>query len=141
MQRIVIFAILFFSTASLAVNPEPYLQSAPIPFYPPLCRAARIQGEVTVNYSVNENGDTYDVEVVGGPKLLQEATLDEVRHWKFSWEHPCYCHVKRQITFAYSFGDWLDEEGPSSVVRWFGRGPVERVEVQAGGVSVQTSDP
>jgi hypothetical protein len=94
-----------------------------------------------VNYSVNENGDTYDVEAVGGPKLLQDATVDEVRRWKFSWQPHCKCHVKRHITFAYSFGDRLDEEGPTSVVKWFGVGPVERVEVQAGSMSVQTSSP
>ena len=139
MQRIVVFAILFFSIASRAANPEPYLQSAPMQFYPPLCRQARIQGQVIVNYSVNENGDTYDVEPVSGPKLLQEATADEVRRWKFSWPHACKCHVKRHITFAYSFGDWMDENGPDSVVKWFGKGPVARVEVQAGLMSVQTS--
>jgi TonB family protein len=139
MLRIVVFAILFFSIASSAANPEPYLQSAPMPFYPPLCRQARIQGDVVVKYSINEDGGTYDVEAVSGPKLLQEATVDEVRLWKFSWRPACKCHVKRQITFVYSFGDWVDNDGPDSIVKWFGKGPVERVEVQSGLMSVQTS--
>jgi len=139
MLRIALFAVLFLSIGSLAANPEPYLQSAPMPFYPPLCRQARIQGQVIVNYSINEDGDTYDVEAVDGPKMLQQATVDEVRRWKFAWRPACKCHVKRHITFVYSFGDWVDENGPNSIVKWFGIGPVERVEVQGELTSVQTS--
>ena len=132
MQRTVVFPILLFSIASLAANSEPLLLSAPMPFYPPPCFTARIQGEVVVNYSVNEHGDTYDVRAISGPNLLQEATVDQVRRWKFSWPQACKCHVKRHILFIYSFGGSVQEEGPNTVVKWFGKGPVERVEVQAG---------
>ena len=139
MQRIVVFAILFFSIASRAANPEPYLQSAPMPFYPPLCRQARMQGQVILHFTVNERGDTSDVEAVTGPPMLQRAAIEEVQSWKFSWDHPCACQVKREVVFVYAFGDWIDEEGPISVVKWFGKGPVTRVEIQSGLTSVQTS--
>jgi hypothetical protein len=37
-----------------------------MPFYPPLCRQARIQGQVILHFTVNERGDTSDVEAVTG---------------------------------------------------------------------------
>jgi methylase of polypeptide subunit release factors len=74
-----------------------------------------------------------------GPAMLQRAAIKEVQTWKFSWDHPCACQVKREVVFVYTLGDWIDEEGPSSAVKWFGRGPVDRVEIRAGLISVQTS--
>jgi TonB family protein len=134
-----LIAVLLLNLPAAGADPEPFLKSAPVPFYPSLCRQARIQGQVIVHFTVNERGDPSDVEAVTGPPMLQRAAVEEVQSWKFGWEHPCACQVKREVVFVYSFGDWMDEEGPSSIVKWFGRGPVTRVEVQAGLMSVQTS--
>ena len=134
-----LIAVLLLNLSALGADPEPYLKSATMPFYPPLCRQARIQGQVILHFTVNERGDTSEVEAVTGPPLLQRAAIDEVQNWKFSWDHPCACQVKREVVFVYTFGDWMDEEGPMSVVKWFGKGPVTRVEIQAGLTSVQTS--
>jgi TonB family protein len=134
-----LIAALLLNLSALGADPEPYLKSAPMPFYPPLCRQARIQGQVILHFTVNEQGDTSDVEAVSGPPLLQRAAIETVQSWKFAWDHPCACQVKREVVFVYTFGDWIDEEGPISVVKWFGKGPVTRVEIQAGLTSVQTS--
>jgi TonB family protein len=134
-----LIAVLLLNLSALGADPEPYLKSAPMPFYPPLARAARIQGQVILHFTVNERGDTSDVEAVTGPPMLQRAAIEGVQSWKFSWDHACACHVKKEVVFVYSFGDWMDEEGPISVVKWFGKGPVSRVEIQAGLTSVQTS--
>ena len=137
--RFALILALPLNLPALGADPEPFLKSSPMPFYPPLCRQARIQGQVILHFTVNERGDTSDVQAVTGPPLLQRAAIEEVQSWKFSWNHPCACQVKREVVFVYTFGEWVDEEGPSSVVKWFGRGPVVRVEVQAGPMSVQTS--
>jgi len=132
-------AVLLLNLSAAGADPEPFLKSAPMPFYPPLCRQARIQGQVILHFIIDEKGDPSDVEAVTGPAMLQRAAIKEVQTWKFSWDHPCACQVKREVVFVYTLGDWIDEEGPSSVVKWFGRGPVDRVEIQAGLISVQTS--
>jgi TonB family protein len=137
--RFALIAVLLLNLSALAADPEPYLKSARMPFYPPLCRQARIQGQVIVHFTVNERGETSDAEAVTGHRLLQHAAIEEVQSWKFSWDHPCACQVKKEVVFVYTFGDWMDEDGPSSVVKWFGEGPVIRVEIQAGTTSAQTS--
>jgi TonB family protein len=134
-----LIAVLLLNLSAAGADPEPFLKSAPVPFYPPLCRQARIQGQVILHFTVNEKGDTSDVEAVTGHPMLQRAAIEEVQTWKYGWDRPCACKVKRKVVFVYTFGDWMDDDEPSSVVRWFGRGPVFRVEIQAGLMSAQPS--
>jgi TonB family protein len=137
MKRIYTLAILFFSINALAADPKPYLKSAPIPLYPPLCRAARISGTVTLHFEIDEQGDVSHVNAVGGPQLLRAAATQNVQGWKFAWPSRCDCRVKSEVVFVYSFGDWLVDDGPSSVVKWFDKSPVRRVEIQTGSTLVQ----
>ena len=53
-----LIVVLLLSTTFLGADPEPYLKSAPMPFYPALARQARIEGKVTLRFVVNEQGDT-----------------------------------------------------------------------------------
>ena len=78
MNNFGILATLFLSISAWAAQPKPYLKTAPIPFYPPLCRAARISGTVTLKFVVNEQGDVSDVTASGGPQLLREAAIQNV---------------------------------------------------------------
>jgi TonB family protein len=138
MKAKLVLMVLLLGAAALAADPEPYLKSAPMPFYPPLARQARIQGKVTVHFTINEQGDTSDVEAVTGHQMLRDAAIQNVQNWKFAWAHPCACHAKKEVTLVYSVtGEWLDEDGPAAVVKWFGKSPVTRIEIQAGGTSVQ----
>lgn len=134
-----LIAVLLLSLSAAGADSEPRLESAPMPFYPIICRQARIQGQVILHFTVNEQGATSDVEAVTGPPMLQRAAIEEVRGWKFSWRPSCDCRVKREVVFVYTFGDWMDEDGASSIVKWFGTGPVIRVEIQAGLMSAQPS--
>jgi TonB family protein len=127
-----LMVFLLLGASALGVDPEPYLKSAPMPFYPPLGRQARISGTVTLHFTVNEKGDTTDVEATGGHQLLRDAAIQSVQNWKYAWASPCECPVKRQVVFVYSFGDWLNGDGPASAVKWFGKAPVKRLEIQAG---------
>ena len=132
MRQISIVFLLLLSTISFGADPEPYLKSAPMPFYPPLCRQARISGSVTLRFMVNEQGDTSDVEATTGHQLLRQAAIESVQAWKFGWSRPCNCRVKKEVVFVYSLGDWLADDGPTSLVKWFGKAPVTKVEIQAG---------
>ncbi len=55
---------------------------ADVPTYPPLCRAAQIDGVVEVDVTVKE-GTVTATEVKSGPKLLIAATTENIKTWRF----------------------------------------------------------
>jgi len=59
-----------------------------MPFYPPLARQARIEGKVQLHYTVNEQGDTSEIEAVTGHPMLKQAAIENVEGWKFGWPNP-----------------------------------------------------
>lgn len=133
-----LMVFLLLGASALGVDREPYFKSAPMPFYPRLGRQARISGTVTLHFTVTEKGDTTDVEATGAHQLLRDSAIQNVENWKYGWASPCECRGKRQVVFVYSFGDWLNGNGPDSVVKWFGKNAVIRVEIQAGADLINT---
>jgi len=69
--------------ASAQSLPEPILRTGNMPIYPPIARAARIEGEVKVAFVLNEKGDVESVDVKSGHPMLGDATADIVKSWKF----------------------------------------------------------
>ena len=53
------------------------------PEYPPVARAARIQGTVVLQATISKTGEIADLRVVDGPPLLQSAALDAVKQWQY----------------------------------------------------------
>jgi protein TonB len=54
-----------------------------VPVYPVVALAARVQGVVVLDCTINTEGRVTDVKVLGGPVLLQAAAVDAVRHWLY----------------------------------------------------------
>ncbi|HJQ33607.1 MAG TPA: TonB family protein [Pyrinomonadaceae bacterium] len=54
------------------------------PAYPPIARAGRISGNVTVFLIVNEKGDVESISRADGPAQLQQAAIEAARRWKFN---------------------------------------------------------
>jgi TonB family protein len=54
------------------------------PSYPPIARAARVGGNVTVFLIVNERGEVESVMRAEGPAQLQQAAIEAARRWKFN---------------------------------------------------------
>ena len=95
-------------------------------------------GKKTLRFVINEQGDTSNVEAVAGHPMLRKAAIQNVQNWKFAWAHPCDCQVKREVVFVYDLsGNWVYEDGPTDVVKWFGKAPVTRIEIQVGSPLVQ----
>jgi TonB family protein len=133
-----LIVVFLLALSASAKDPVPYLKSAPRPFYSRLSRVANVQGTVRVRFVVNENGDTSDVQALSGHPMLQDIAIQNVQSWKFGWANPCYCRVKQEVEFVFSISsEWVDDNGPDSIVKWYGKSPVTRVEIQAGGVTVQ----
>ncbi len=53
------------------------------PVYPPLAAQAHIEGTVTLNFLIDQDGTVKNLSVVEGHPLLVQATLDAVKQWVF----------------------------------------------------------
>jgi TonB family protein len=58
--------------------------SLPNPEYPPIARAAKASGEVTVQITVDKQGNVIAATAVGGHPLLQNAAVNAARQAKFA---------------------------------------------------------
>lgn len=67
------------------INSSPFQPDVFVaPKYPPIARAARVEGTVTFQFKVDENGKATGLSIDSGAKLLQMAIPDAVGNWKFS---------------------------------------------------------
>jgi TonB family protein len=51
------------------------------PIYPPIARAARVQGTVVLQAVIGKDGHVNQLNVVSGPAMLQQAAMDAVKQW------------------------------------------------------------
>jgi TonB family protein len=52
--------------------------------YPPIAKAAHVQGSVLLHASVDEKGVVTKVEVVGGPPMLTGAAVEAAKQWRYA---------------------------------------------------------
>ena len=52
--------------------------------YPPIARAAHVQGDVVVNFRLTTEGRTVDVTPISGPAMLQGVAVENVKAWRFN---------------------------------------------------------
>lgn len=53
------------------------------PPYPPLARAARVQGEVVLNAIIDTNGQIQNLQLVSGHPMLVPAAIAAVKQWRY----------------------------------------------------------
>ncbi len=53
------------------------------PIYPPIAKAARVQGTVVLQATISKTGAIEGLHVVSGPAMLQQAAMDAVRTWRY----------------------------------------------------------
>ena len=49
------------------------------PIYPPIAKAARVQGTVVLQATISKTGSIENLRVISGPAMLQQAALDAVK--------------------------------------------------------------
>ncbi len=54
-----------------------------IPIYPPIARAARVEGTVRLAATISKSGTIENLRVTGGPAMLQQAALNAVSCWRY----------------------------------------------------------
>lgn len=53
------------------------------PLYPAIAQSARVQGDVVIEATIDEEGKVADARVVKSVPLLDQAALDAVRQWEY----------------------------------------------------------
>jgi len=84
---------MFGNTAVKAAPPKKVTISAGVsqgmliqkvtPTYPPIAKAARVQGTVVLQATISKTGTIEDLHVVSGPAMLQQAAVDAVKQWRY----------------------------------------------------------
>ena len=53
------------------------------PVYPPLAKAARVQGTVKFQASIGKDGTIQNLQMLSGPPLLVQAAMQAVQQWVY----------------------------------------------------------
>src|ERR1700761_3663304 len=75
--------VLFATPCLTAQTQTPLPASIPNLKYPPIARAAKVQGDVVVSFRLTAQGDTADVTALSGPAMLQSTAVENVKAWRF----------------------------------------------------------
>jgi protein TonB len=54
-----------------------------IPAYPPIARAAHVEGTVVLLANISKSGTIENLRVASGPAMLGEAAMDAVKSWRY----------------------------------------------------------
>lgn len=66
---------------SLTAESEIILKTVPV--YPPIARAARVEGTVRLAATISKTGSIENLRVTSGPPMLQQAALNAVSCWRY----------------------------------------------------------
>jgi protein TonB len=82
---------------------QPKLLSSVAAVYPPLARAQRVQGDVTIDALIDATGKVAATNVLTGNPLLQKAAMESLRFWKYQPAllngQPIPIHINVTISF------------------------------------------
>ncbi|MGB7136967.1 MAG: energy transducer TonB, partial [Acidobacteriaceae bacterium] len=81
--------------------------SGEIPQYPPEAKKKRVQGPVVIDALIDQEGKVGHLNVVSGPEMLRQSSLDAVKTWVYK---PYLLNgepvaVETTINVVYSLGD------------------------------------
>lgn len=78
------------------------------PVYPPLARAARIQGAVHLRAIISRNGIIENLQAIDGHPMLIQAAIDAVRQWRYRPyilnDEPVEVETQVTVNFSLSGG-------------------------------------
>ena len=77
------FLVALASVATAQTQSEPILKVPGQPTYPPLARQARIQGQVKLEFVVNQDGEPVSVTTISGHPMLAPSAEAAIWTWRF----------------------------------------------------------
>ena len=104
--------------------------------YPPIARAAHVQGDVVVSFRQTPEGRTVDVTPISGPVMLQGIAVENVKAWHFEPKAelagPAY-----KVTFHFQLNppdDGYDDSQPVTKAVLDGTGQVQVISISTTGL-------
>ena len=87
--RLLLLLIVCLSSLVFAQRPDqmPQVTRWDVPYYPPLARAAKVEGVVRIKVTTDGQA-VQKVETLEGHALLAEATIKNVKSWRFATAAP-----------------------------------------------------
>jgi TonB family protein len=129
---IAFLALTLSSVAQTVDSPRPVdentarknLLSHPEPVYPPIARAARVQGTVEITVVIDLAGKVHSEKALSGPAMLRQAALDAIQKWTFK---PFHLHgapvaVSALLTLPFQIdkpGEGPTKEQEEAAQAWF----------------------
>ena len=90
------------TTDTPGLAPPRVLKKA-VPAYPPMARMQKVQGDVSVQVLVDENGRVADARVLSGPTLLHSTARDAAKACEFQPAQISGVKVKCAYTLVFTF--------------------------------------
>jgi TonB family protein len=83
--------------------------SNPEPIYPPIAKAAHVQGTVVLHAIISKTGTIEELAVISGPPMLRACALDTVKQWRYKPYvlNGVPTEVDTTINVNFTFGDSL----------------------------------
>ncbi|WP_058187874.1 energy transducer TonB [Terracidiphilus gabretensis] len=92
--RLFVFAASFIATMTFIAGAQDFLtvdesairhhaQQQASPVYPPIAKAAQVQGTVVLSVKIDASGRVESVQAQSGPPMLRQAAIDAFRQWTF----------------------------------------------------------
>ena len=81
-----------------------------LPTYPPLARAARIQGQVVLQAVISKQGTIENLRVLSGHPMLVPAAIEAVRQWRYRPyilnNEPVEVETQITVNFSLTGTEW-----------------------------------
>jgi hypothetical protein len=91
----------------------PMIAGGAIPLYPPLARAARVEGVIRLQV-VTDGTKVVTAQAEGGNRLLVVASEENVRTWQFTKHDP----TSFTVTYKYRIDAKADPNNPTVTLRF-----------------------
>ena len=75
----------------------------PQPEYPAVAKQLRVQGEVSVNVYISEDGSVEKIETISGNPVLVKSVERSLKEWKFNPFHEDGKAVKAIASMSFTF--------------------------------------
>lgn len=98
----IVFATNSGSTAAIRQQAEPRVKviHQVAPAYPEEAKRERVEGNVVLDVTVEENGKVSMTKVISGHRLLQQGAVDAVKQWRFANDTNAAVTIQLTISFA-----------------------------------------
>jgi TonB family protein len=89
--------------AQVEVSPElatSHYKEGSNPVYPPIAKAAQVQGTVALSILIDDTGHVSSAAAVSGPEILRAAAVEAVKEWRFTPFREGVVHTRVNVTFS-----------------------------------------